>query len=129
MKTIGRHCLIELDGCDPKKLASVTHIKRALRQAAAAADCHVIRVVVHAFSPHGTTGVALLEESHLAIHTWPELRYAAADLFCCGAAKPEMAARSLGKALGARKTRTKTLPRSCAKAPRRSLWSPLTHSA
>jgi len=53
-------------------------------EAAKVARCHVIKDVFHKFSPHGVSGVVVVSESHLAIHTWPEHGYAAVDLFTCG---------------------------------------------
>ena len=102
MKTLGRHILIELYECDSDALKSVEKIRRAMVDAAKVAGCHVIKDVFHQFSPHGVSGVVVVSESHLAIHTWPEFGYAAVDIFTCGeVADPWAAYNFLGKALGA----------------------------
>jgi spermidine synthase len=79
---VGRHAVCEFWGAS--HLDSVEHAERALRAAAEAGGVSLIDVFVHQFSPHGVSGVAVIAESHLAIHTWPELGYVAADLFTCG---------------------------------------------
>jgi spermidine synthase len=79
---VGRHAICELWGAS--HLNSVARADRALRDAAAAGNVTLLDVVTHQFSPHGVSGVALIAESHLAIHTWPEYGYVAADFFTCG---------------------------------------------
>ncbi len=79
---IGRHAVCEFWGAT--NLDSVERAEHALRAAAVAGQVTLIDVFVHRFSPHGVSGVAVIAESHLAIHTWPELGYVAADLFTCG---------------------------------------------
>jgi spermidine synthase len=81
---VGRHAVCELWGA--AHLDSVERAEDALRAAAAAGGVTLIDVFVHKFSPHGVSGVAVIAESHLAIHTWPEFGYVAADLFTCGEA-------------------------------------------
>ena len=78
----GRHLIAELHGCSG--LGDVALVEKALRDAAAAAGATLLEVKLHAFGPgQGVTGVALLAESHISIHTWPEHRYAAVDIFLC----------------------------------------------
>jgi spermidine synthase len=79
---VGRHAVCELWGAS--NLDSVELAEHALRAAAAAGQVTLIDVFVHKFSPHGVSGIAVIAESHLAIHTWPEFGYVAADLFTCG---------------------------------------------
>ena len=79
----GRHLLAELYGCT--RLGDEAHIGRALAEAAAAAGATLLEVRLHGFGVgQGVTGVALLAESHISIHTWPEHDYAAVDIFLCG---------------------------------------------
>jgi spermidine synthase len=79
---VGRHAICELWGAS--HLDSVERAEHALRAAAAAGGVTLIDVFVHQFSPHGVSGIAVIAESHLSLHTWPELGYVAADLFTCG---------------------------------------------
>jgi S-adenosylmethionine decarboxylase len=79
----GRHLIAELHGC--AGLDDAALVERSLRDAAAAAGATLLDIRLHSFGPErGVTGVALLAESHISIHTWPEHDYAAADIFLCG---------------------------------------------
>ncbi len=84
MKALGRHVLAELYGCEPSMLDSVKVVQDMMVRAALAAGAEVREVAFHKFSPQGVSGVVVISESHLAIHTWPELGYAAVDVFTCG---------------------------------------------
>lgn len=84
MKALGRHILAEFFGCDGAILNNVEAIERTLVDAALTAGAEVREVAFHRFSPQGVSGVVIISESHLAIHTWPELGYAAVDVFTCG---------------------------------------------
>ena len=83
MKAIGRHIILEMWGC--QNLESVETAERALREMVKALDVNLLDLRVYPFSPVGVTGVAIVSESHLVIHTWPEYGYAAVDIFTCGA--------------------------------------------
>jgi S-adenosylmethionine decarboxylase len=96
MKAIGRHLILEMWGC--KNLDSVEAAEKSLREMVVALDVHLLDLRVYPFSPIGVTGFAIVSESHLVIHTWPEYGYAAVDLFTCGARrKPEAAVPVLKK--------------------------------
>lgn len=87
VKFAGMHLLVDLWGasnlCDP------AHIDRALRDAAEAAGATILHGHFHHFSPNGgVSGVLVLAESHISIHTWPERDFAAIDIFMCGACNP-----------------------------------------
>jgi len=84
MKAIGRHILAEIYGCDIEVLNDRVLIEKAMVDAALAAGAEIREVAFHRFSPQGVSGVIVVSESHLAIHTWPELGYAAVDVFTCG---------------------------------------------
>ncbi len=84
MKGLGRHLLVEFYGCDPEALNDVKGIEKTMVEAAEEAGATVVKSVFHLFNPHGVSGVVVIAESHLAIHTWPEYGYAAVDLFTCG---------------------------------------------
>jgi S-adenosylmethionine decarboxylase len=96
MKAIGRHLILEMWGC--KNLDSAEIAERSLREMVVALDVNLMDLRVYPFSPVGVTGVAIVSESHLVIHTWPEYGYAAVDLFTCGARRrPEDAVPVLQK--------------------------------
>jgi spermidine synthase len=84
MESLGRHILVEYFNCSSEILNDVILIENAMVKASEAAGATVINSTFHHFSPFGVSGVVVIEESHLAVHTWPEYRYAALDLFTCG---------------------------------------------
>ncbi len=110
----GRHLIADLHGC--AGLTDVDLIERALRDAAEAAGATVLDVRLHAFGEgQGVTGMALLAESHLSIHSWPEHGYAAVDIFLCGARHdPEDALAVIAAALGAATVERMTVARGYA---------------
>jgi len=83
MQTLGRHLLIEYYECDEVLLADKERVRGILLEAARRARATIVTDVFHGFSPHGVSGVVVIAESHLAIHTWPEYGYAAVDVFTC----------------------------------------------
>ncbi len=84
MKPLGRHVLAEIYGCDFEILNDVKKVEEIMVNAALESGAEVREYVFHKFSPQGVSGVVVISESHLAIHTWPELGYAAVDVFTCG---------------------------------------------
>lgn len=82
--TLGRHLLSEFYDCDPNILNNVALIEKVMSEAALIAGATIVQKTFHHFSPYGVSGVVVIAESHLAIHTWPEYGYAAVDLFTCG---------------------------------------------
>lgn len=109
---VGQHWLIELSQADPARLASPAQIEHALRAAAEAAGAHVVHAHFHHFGPNqGVTGMLLLRESHISIHSWPELAYAAVDLFMCGHAAPDRALAVLQAQLQAAACQVRQLQR------------------
>lgn len=81
---LGNHILVEFMNCEPHVMNDVAGIERDMVGAAQKAGATVINSTFHHFSPYGVSGVVVIQESHLAIHTWPEYGYAAVDLFTCG---------------------------------------------
>lgn len=81
---LGRHVLAEFFECDPNVLNNPTLVEKYMLEAALECGATVVQKCFHLFNPHGVSGVVIISESHLAIHTWPELGYAAVDLFTCG---------------------------------------------
>ena len=103
MDVLGTHVLLELRDCDPQLLDDVSYIRQELLSAASAVNAHVVGESFHQFTPQGVTGILSIAESHISIHTWPEHRYAAADVFTCGdGAMPEQAAKLIIDALRCR---------------------------
>ena len=94
----GVHLLIDLWGA--RHLNDAAAIERAFLRAVLRAGATLLHTNFHTFTPFGgVSGVAVLAESHISVHTWPERRFAAADVFMCGAARPHLAARVLIEAL------------------------------
>jgi S-adenosylmethionine decarboxylase len=96
LHSLGRHLLLELHDCSSEILNNLETVKGALVEAAKRAEATIIDVLFHEFNPFGISGVVVIAESHLTIHTWPEYRYAAVDIFSCGdTLKPSEAAAYL----------------------------------
>lgn len=113
---VGKHCILELYGCSSGLLNDAVFIQQALRDAAAHANSTLLHEVKHEFHPQGVTALALLAESHISIHTWPEVGYAAADVFTCGQhTTPEKACKYLIKAFQAHQHMFLRLPRRANK--------------
>jgi S-adenosylmethionine decarboxylase len=101
LHALGTHLLVELHGCDPDKLKHVEVVKDTLVSAALACKATVVDVAFHEFNPFGVSGVVVIAESHLSIHTWPEYRYAALDIFTCGTViKPQEAVEHIALRFG-----------------------------
>jgi S-adenosylmethionine decarboxylase proenzyme len=102
MKALGRQIVVEYYGCNPVALNDVPLIERAMREAAVASGATIVQTAFHLFNPYGVSGVVVIAESHLTIHTWPEYGYAAVDLFTCGdEVNPDVAFEHLRVALEA----------------------------
>ncbi len=84
MKPLGIHLLIEFCSCNRQKLDTLDYLESAMSRAAAAAGATVLKTAFQDFNPQGVSGVVVIAESHLTIHTWPEHGYAAVDIFTCG---------------------------------------------
>lgn len=83
-KEFGSHFLVELINCPPDRLRKVRDVKQIMSEVIQKSKTSVVRSSFHQFQPEGVSGVFLIKESHVAIHTWPEENYAAADIFTCG---------------------------------------------
>ena len=91
MEHLGQHLIIECWGCNDG-INDADLVRTAMIEAVHAAHATLLDINVHTFSPHGVTGVAVLSESHLSVHSWPEYGYLAADVFTCGDTTEPMAA-------------------------------------
>jgi|TARA_B000000557_G_scaffold207444_1_gene173127 S-adenosylmethionine decarboxylase len=97
-----KHFLLELYGCDFDKLNDESFLRCTLNRAAKLAKATVLNLISNKFKPQGVTAIALLAESHISIHTWPESNYSAVDIFTCGQnMMPELASQYLIEALNA----------------------------
>lgn len=83
-KILGHHWLMEFYGCASHALEAISMVENHMLEAAKAMQCKIVDSHFHQFNPVGVSGVIIIQESHLTIHTWPELGYAAVDLFTCG---------------------------------------------
>ncbi|MCH6255635.1 adenosylmethionine decarboxylase [Puniceicoccaceae bacterium K14] len=83
-QALGTHILLELNNCPDDLLLNQEHLESVLSNSATQAGATVIKSVFHQFSPHGLSGVVVIAESHITVHTWPEHNYAAIDIFTCG---------------------------------------------
>jgi S-adenosylmethionine decarboxylase len=87
VRCAGAHLIIDL--YDAQKLNDIDHIEKTLRECVTAAGATLLHIHLHHFQPNGVSGVAVLAESHISIHTWPDKGYAALDVFMCGSANPD----------------------------------------
>ncbi|MEE8636973.1 MAG: adenosylmethionine decarboxylase [Dehalococcoidia bacterium] len=103
MNALGRHLLLELKICNEEVLNDLGFLRDCLNEAAVQSGATVVGESFCHFSPQGVSGVVNIAESHISIHTWPEYKYAAVDVFTCGDdVDPEKAARLITEKLGAR---------------------------
>ncbi len=103
MNALGKHLLLELKDCDREVLNDLGFLKGILSAAASEAGATVLGESFHQFKPQGVSGVVVIAESHLFIHTWPEHGYAAVDIFTCGdSVQPDKAAQILIRELKAK---------------------------
>ena len=102
MDTVGHHYIVEGSGCNPDVISHVERVEQVLVRAAEVADVQIWSISFHRFRPMGVSGVVVISESHLSVHTWPEVGYVALDIFTCGdRAKPEAAVQHALKEFGA----------------------------
>jgi S-adenosylmethionine decarboxylase len=111
MKKMGTHLVVDAWEVPAEILNDPEAIRSALIEAIAAGHATLIDLCVHQFSPHGVTATATLAESHIAIHTWPEYGYFAADLFFCGQGQPRVAMEVLQDKLQAGQVKLKQIER------------------
>jgi len=84
LHALGTHLLIDLKDCNPEVLDNLEEVRDAMVSAANEAKATIVDVSFHEFNPIGISGMVIIAESHLSIHTWPEYGYAAVDIFTCG---------------------------------------------
>lgn len=91
MRKLGKHCVAELYGCDHTTIDNEKILKELIRESIDIAGATLLDICSHKFDPQGVTIVALLSESHISIHTWPEESSVALDVFTCGSSTPDLA--------------------------------------
>ncbi len=112
LKVLGRHLLIEYYECDVEILNDMAQIEEAMTEAARRTGATIVNSIFHFFNPHGISGVVVIAESHMAIHTWPEYAFAAVDLFSCGEGlDPDQAVTYLRERFRARSQKVQEIPR------------------
>lgn len=102
VKCAGAHLIIDL--YDARKLDDLPYIRETLKECVEKAGATLLHIHLHPFQPMGVSGVAVLAESHISVHTWPEAGYAAFDVFMCGEAKPEKCVEVLKRAFAPART-------------------------
>ena len=108
-----KHLLLELYKCDYEKLNDESFLRCTLNRAAKLANATVLNLISNKFEPQGVTAIALLAESHISIHSWPESNYSAVDIFTCGQnMMPELASQYLIKALEAEEHSLRVIERN-----------------
>ncbi|QQE77649.1 adenosylmethionine decarboxylase [Alicyclobacillus sp. SO9] len=112
MDTMGRHVIAELWGCAEDRLNDLQSIERTMVNAALEAGAEVREVAFHKFAPQGVSGVVIISESHLTIHSFPEHGYASVDVYTCGdRIDPNVACDYITQWLGATKSESIEVPR------------------
>ena len=87
----GEHYLIDFHDCDPNLIKFADPIRKIVLRAAKECGATILQQFFHQFEPEGVTGVVMIAESHISIHTWPENGFAAVDIFSCGEMRPQVA--------------------------------------
>ena len=108
-----KHFLLELYRCDCEKLNDESFLRCALNRSAKLAKATILNLISNKFEPQGVTAIALLAESHISIHTWPESNYSAVDIFTCGQnMMPELASQYLIESLMAKEHSLRVIERN-----------------
>jgi S-adenosylmethionine decarboxylase len=126
--TLGRHIIVELSGCEEEVINDLSKVESLMNEAAKRANATIIKSVFHKFSPVGVSGVVVISESHLSIHTWPELGYAAIDIYTCGSStKPFKACYFLAQKFKAKKIKATYIIRGIEKKSKNKEYNFYTH--
>lgn len=126
--TLGKHIIVELSGCLEETINDLSKVEALMNEAAKKANATIIKSVFHKFSPVGVSGVVVISESHLSIHTWPELGYAAIDIYTCGSnTKPFKACYFLAQKFKAKKIKATYIIRGIEKKSKNKKYNFYTH--
>jgi S-adenosylmethionine decarboxylase len=105
LAALGKHLLIELNDCNKAILNDIDYLRSTLTEVARFIGATVIKDAFYQFTPQGVSGVIIIAESHVSIHTWPEYNFAAVDVFTCGEIiEPKNAVKPLVERLKAKST-------------------------
>lgn len=105
MAALGKHVLIELNDCNKDLINDIEYLRMTLSEVARHIGATVIKDTFYQFTPQGVSGVVLIAESHISVHTWPEYNYAAVDVFTCGdVIEPRNAVKLLAEKLKSKST-------------------------
>ena len=119
MRMLGQHTLLDFYGCDPEQLKRARAVRALLCSAVREGGGKIVKAVFHNFRPYGVSGVVVITQSHVTIHTWPEHGYAAVDVFSCSPTLDAKAIRlHLIRALGARRSTRRRFRRGTFSQPR-----------
>lgn len=122
MESLGRHLIIELYDCNPKNISDVKRVEEVMLAATNAIRAKIVDTIFHTFTPYGVSGIIVIAESHLAIHTWPEYKFASIDVYTCGKKiNPWRAYKILEKGFEAKSANAMEMKRGVIKMPRGKL--------
>ena len=112
MRSLSQHSLLEFYDCDASRLKQAKDVGKILRAAVLAGGGTIVKSVFHNFSPYGVSGVIVITESHVTIHTWPEHAYAAVDVFSCSTKlNHKVIRKELKHALSSKRGKARTFQR------------------
>ncbi len=125
MQPLAQHTLLELHDCNPALLRDAEGLRPLIMEAIRAGGGTIVTEIFHTFSPHGVSGVVVIAESHVTIHTWPEHAYAAVDIFSCSPSLDhEAIEQAIAAAVHCGRAASRTLPRGEAAAG--SVFQPIS---
>jgi len=123
VNTIGRHYIVEASGCNPEIINDIRKVEDVLVNAARKAHASVVTTAFHRFYPQGVSGVVVVSESHIAVHTWPEKGYAALDIYTCGDhTMPDEAVKYVLKEFGAKSAHVTYIVRGLESSEKEDLY-------
>jgi len=109
---LGQHSLYDFHGCPAEALRATERLRAAMLEAVRSAGGTIVNDTFHTFSPHGVSGVIVIAESHVTLHTWPEFGYAAVDVFSCGVTlRHEIIRDHLARILESKRVEQRAFPR------------------
>lgn len=111
MKILGRHLIVELAECDRNIINDQDLLRQHMEEAVRRSGATIVESVFHRYNPQGVSGLVIIAESHVSLHSWPEYGYAAVDFFTCGTVDPTVACAYLQQALRAGQVQVREIKR------------------